>query len=217
MADVSSKCVICGTEVKVSEFADASLLKCPTCGGRMAMSKQTEPRKAPTVLKRTTEAATSDGTVDSGQSTDRRPRFRRKKKRNIIIRFANLEISGYALSWVLFLLLCPALCYVRWGGIVTDEMAFSDLKAGGMWAAALLYVVVLLAAFKDEMFDGLLSLFIWPYGLYYLFVKSDIFFLRAVVASVFIAFGFDIVIITYAWGMDFYEWSMYMIHEGALK
>jgi|GEM_PF-3667099 len=213
--DVSAKCTICGSEVKVSEFADASLLKCSTCGGQMAMDKHSAPRKAPTVIKKKIENPSTE-TSDADPSTVKRPRFR-KKRQSRLVRIAKFEISSYVLSWFLFLLLAPAMFYLRFGDIIQDPLLFDDVKAFGMVAIIILYIVVVLEAVKNELFDGMLCFFVWPYGLYYLFIKSDSFFLRALFAAAAVGFGYDFSMAAYDKGLEFYRWATYMINEGALK
>ena len=53
------------------------------------------------------------------------------------------------------------------------------------------HVTIVISAFSDETFQGMLCLLIPGYSLYYIFVISDEYFLRAITAALAMAFGLD--------------------------
>ena len=232
MSDVSARCAHCGTEIFVSEFVDPGSLKCPSCGQPLILAKPAQQRKAPSVLRRkdtTAGGETTGGGTAGGQTAgpetagtatggtrSRRPVFR-AKRRSVLVRLGKLQISDYWLSWVIFVVFGPALGYLRWGNVITDPLTFGDVKFYGQIALLIFYAVVIVEALREEFFDGLVAFFVPPYALYYLFFKSDSFFLRAMIAVLAIGFGYDICVVIFDLSMRFYDWGMYELHGGALE
>ena len=53
------------------------------------------------------------------------------------------------------------------------------------------HVLIVLRAFKESMFHGILCLLIPFYSLYYLFLMTDAFYLRAILSGLLVAIGQD--------------------------
>ncbi len=194
MSDVTLKCAHCGRQVVVSEFVDPESLKCPGCGEKLPFARRRDTRSTPTLVSKR-HYAEQDATQD--EQADVAVRRRRRKRRGrapAIFRIAQFQFSEYALSWVVFLVLTPILVRLRFGGVLTGE-SLDACKSFGMIGLGVIYLIVLLDAFRDEMFQGLLCLFIPPYTVYYLFFMSDSFSLRALLGAFVLSFGYD----TYMW------------------
>ena len=93
-------------------------------------------------------------------------------------------------SWILFVVLA-AVCYVlRYRNILSLNNLQLTID-GALIAFACIHLYVITLAFSDDSFQAVLCLLIPFYSLYYLFFLSDAFYLRALVAALAIAFGWD--------------------------
>lgn len=203
MGDVLVTCESCGHQIKVSEFVDPDSLSCAQCGGRLSLPETTRPDDTPTLTVRQKVAPQPAAEeVDEEELKKKKKRRRRHrtrttgkvggppKRKSLVFRISHFEVSEYSLAWVTGLILVPTMIYLRWGEVF-KEQSLEDCKLYGMWGLGLVFAVVVLEAFKEEMFDGILCLFFPPYALYYLFFKSDSFFVRAVMIAFMAGFGLD--------------------------
>jgi hypothetical protein len=94
------------------------------------------------------------------------------------------------LSWVIFLALGAAMWALRYGHYVPQNYTEMLIKAGPFIVAGI-HVILLLMAFQDSVYQGILSLLIPLYTFYWLFVISDSFFFRAIVAGLLVGIGQD--------------------------
>ena len=77
-----------------------------------------------------------------------------------------------------------------WPGAVSAQHLPTVIQTG-IWTLFGLHVVVVLYAFDDDPFHGVLSAILPGYSLYYLFVQADQFYLRSLVAALLLVFGWD--------------------------
>jgi uncharacterized MnhB-related membrane protein len=75
------------------------------------------------------------------------------------------------------------------GGLSGTETQF--LKEYGIFMLLAVHIFIVLKAFKDSIFSGVLSLLVPFYSFYYLFFISDDFILRAVVGALLLGVGQD--------------------------
>jgi len=201
MADITIKCQACGKILTVSEYVDADSLKC-ACGQKLVAEKATKPHPPPTFISRRQQEAAAENPDELGKGSKVRRRRKRRKRKSFILKIARFELSEYALSWLIFLILAPILGYVRFSDVITDKQAMEDVIFYALCGYGLLYIVVLVDAFNYEFFEGMLSLFIPPYTFFYLFFRSDSFALRAVLGAMTVGFGIDVAVFLYQWGGD---------------
>lgn len=93
-------------------------------------------------------------------------------------------------SWFVFIILAGIMGYLRYGGCLRS----AHLSLFGEWGPFVIvaiHVVLVLRAFKDSVFQGILCILIPLYSFYYLFIVSDEFYLRAVVAGILVGVGQD--------------------------
>lgn len=188
MADIRLKCVNCGKEVAVSEFAKTDNLRC-TCGGKLqrpveAQATVAKPKHGGLSLKSDEQLATENVAVQDPEEW----RFTRQTKKDGKIQ--QQRNTPLIISWLLFLGLGGALGYARY---VPNSMPASYLiflKDYGIAAFAVLYVTIILRAFRDTVFQGLLCL-IPLYPFYYIILICDDFYLRAIVAGTMVGVGWD--------------------------
>ena len=115
-----------------------------------------------------------------------------------------LAPGGAGFSWILFILIGGAAGFARYGGMVPQEYLDYIPKYGPLLVIAL-HVVILLKAFTDQIFHGILCLLVPPYSLYYLLGISDDFTLRSVVAGLLIGVGQDSFFVFQEFGAAFYD------------
>ena len=99
-------------------------------------------------------------------------------------------MSHALLSWLTFLCIGGIMGFVRYSGIA-DPTYTAMLQVYGPYVVVIFHIVIVLAAFQDSAFQGILCLVIPLYSLYYLFVISDEFYLRAILAGILVGVGQD--------------------------
>jgi hypothetical protein len=80
--------------------------------------------------------------------------------------------------------------FLRYGGFLPAEY-LSWFPTYGPYAILVVHVILVLMAFKDGIFQGILCLLIPMYSFYYLFIVTDQFYFRAVVAGLLVGVGVD--------------------------
>ena len=65
------------------------------------------------------------------------------------------------------------------------------LNRYGPYALLVLHVTLVLMAFQDAMFQGILCLLVPLYSFYWLFMVTDLFMMRAVTAGILVGVGMD--------------------------
>lgn len=119
--------------------------------------------------------------VESHRETAASQRGRSRARRN------NLAIIA---GWLVFLALCAGLLYLRFVAELPN-VPRDSIKFYGIIGTGVFYVLSIVMALKDNMFDGLLSIVIPFYPIYYLFAVCGSVFLRSLAAAFLIAFGYD--------------------------
>lgn len=189
----------------LSEYANLATLACTKCGGALSTSPAAKEVTAPDAsrlrLKRDTrppppppgeeqaeeepvpkvrapgDPMPSDSTFAQLISHNR-PAPRQKTS------------SKHIMSWVMFIVLGGTMGFLRYGNILTTDQL--DLAARyGPFVLLALHVVIILMAFKDSVFQGILCLLIPGYTLYYVLLLSDSFYMRALTAALLIGLGQD--------------------------
>lgn len=120
--------------------------------------------------------------------------------------------------WVLFVLLTAVLAWVRyWPGAVSAQH-LSTVILSGIWVLVGMHIVVVLYAFDDDSFHGVLCAILPGYSLYYLFAHADQFYVRSLVAALLIVFGWDTSLaIRKTWVATYYSVSSWIQDTDTLK
>ncbi len=88
--------------------------------------------------------------------------------------------------------------YLRYGGGLKGA-DLESFRNYGTWIILGAYVLLVILAFKDTVFQGILALLLPGYPIYWLFLVSDLFMLRAILAGMMVGFGADFAILAQAW------------------
>jgi hypothetical protein len=103
-------------------------------------------------------------------------------------------------AWLAFFVIAIIAGTLRYSGLIPDHI----LEKAVIYEAltlAVLHIVIVLKAFQDSVFQGILCILLPPYAVYYLFSASDDFYLRAFIAGLLVGIGQDA-------GLIFHEWSV---------
>jgi len=188
MADITVTCQSCGKGFTISEFADLAQVACPACGKPVKAPQQEDSGKPRLSLRKDSPA---------GASPERVAADRPAVPADVVPAGTRLQLptgrrglSHVAVGWIVFLALGAVMGAVRYGGFVSaDTLAL--IRDYGWCLALAVHVFIVWKAFEDAVFYGLLCLLVPFFSLYYLFLISDRFLLRAVVAGMLVGIGQD--------------------------
>ena len=112
-----------------------------------------------------------------------------QKKKKIKTGRAALGLAGYTLpaAWLLFLVLGGWMASIRYGGLMDLQEEFSLY---GPRVILALYLVIVVMAFKEDLFTGVLCILVPGYGFYYL-IRSGRPFFAALVFGLLAGLGED--------------------------
>lgn len=185
MADIKITCPQCGKTIIVSEFIDTDSLICHFCGEKLKkhesistktkLSIQTHPIKEADIP--------ADNIIRADETTPQIEKKKEKAKGKSIIIHS-------LVSWILFIIVGGIMWKMRYGnGLTQSHMKM--LAQYGPFIVIGFHSIIVVTAWKVSVFQGILCLLVPFYSLYYLFIISDNFFMRAVVAGLLIGVGED--------------------------
>jgi hypothetical protein len=93
-------------------------------------------------------------------------------------------------SWLVFILLGGGMYMLRYHDVLPPN-TLRMLIRYGPYALLVLHVTLVLMAFQDAMFQGILCLLVPLYSFYWLFMVTDLFMMRAVTAGILVGVGMD--------------------------
>jgi len=93
-------------------------------------------------------------------------------------------------SWAVFIVFGGMMGFLRYGRVLPSAY-LSMFKTYGPWIVLGVYVCLILFAFKDTIYQGILCVLVPLYAFYYLFVLSDAFLVRALVGGLLVGVGQD--------------------------
>jgi hypothetical protein len=193
MADIRIKCTNCSAEYPVSEHAEGEKFPCPSCGTEN-IKQVTEPSSNDKDALRLRKKETRKQAVTpENYERDRAEtiwNFRRQMTQGAPSSKEKGWSARYAGSWILFIVLAGVAVYLRYGGILPEQY-LSMLRSYSPYMMIAFHVVIVLKAFKDSVYQGILCLLVPFYSVYYLLVISDDFYMRAVFAGLAAGTGED--------------------------
>ena len=201
MADIVIECSNCGNKIKISEYASPETLTCVRCNARIAVPERSpdKPVSARLKLADMKGPETDEGPVREADTlADRRQRGPRRRRRSGPGRPPSMW------AWLLFVVLVVTLAYLRFAKGALPPDTLHTLRMAGIGCIFLFHAVVIVYAFTDEAFQGVLCALIPGYSLYYLFFLADQFYLRAVMAALLVTFGLDTFSATKRFALDKY-------------
>ena len=185
MADISIICAQCGTVVTVSEFVHDDAVVCHECGtqlekpGDQGNGRRIKVRYRPPPPPAITEPV--PGEEEALEEESRKQEDENVRKH----RFAQRRTA-----WVVVFVLAAGSAFLRYGGILPDRYLQGMIRFGPL-VMFLMHIWVVLRAFKDSVFEGILCLLVPFYSLYYVLAVTDEFFMRAVILGLLPGLGYD--------------------------
>jgi len=189
MADIQITCPKCSKTVTVSEFTDPANLTCHACGEPLKKPDLLPKQKSkPTAKKAAIEetnaetAQTPEGQGVGGnwQLTQQAAIKKRPKER--------FHMSPPIWGWVIFVFLGGLMAYLRYfGGFLADNTDM--IRTYGPIVVITIHVMIVVKAFRDSVFQGVLCFLVPLYSLYYLFFVADDFYLRGITGGLLIGIG----------------------------
>jgi hypothetical protein len=211
MADILLTCPNCGKQTSISEYVSEASITCQACGKSIPVPERTRPANeglkfrpassesqiAPTWPSSTTSTGLPIAAV--GQQAKMPASLKRDLRR------VKLNRLMMALSWLVFILLAALMYWMRFQFHGLPGVPLETLKLGGLVAIGIAYLVIILLALQDNMFDGLLAIIIPLYPFYYVFLISDALFIRAIVAALLVGFGYDLILFLHVVWLHVYD------------
>lgn len=185
MADIVLRCVACGRENRVSEYASAETLVCTACHHALELP---EPEKKVSKLQmRRIEGETLIGAAKSDAGEDKIRRESAVSSAAILgdVHKARETVKRPHAFWsyLTFLLVCGIMV-----GLQYMLKQRPDLMATYEWVrigfSAIGAVLLLIVAFEDGTIQGLLCLFILPYAIYYAAVRLEVYWIQGIFMGV---------------------------------
>lgn len=199
MADIELTCPKCNSQIKVSEYISDSNVRCKSCGASVELPKRQKTVSTLKLRKKEEpepkpEAPEEDGEHEhlapGGKTVIRATVMQKSAMRDGEAKRVKAGAVTVAVSWAIFIILSAVLGYFRFYAEVPGLPKDVFIQYG-LIAIAACYVIVILLALKDNMFDALLCIVVPMYPFYYILGVSNQVIVRAIVAAVLIAFGYD--------------------------
>lgn len=196
MADITLTCSKCNEQVDISESLSEKQTLCPFCGESIAVPNLKK-RSGGLRLRKAEPPQPSREKPDGGArekqaATVITASIRRDGADNDVITTPGKTGRATMIaSWLVFLILAGVLSYFRYVGSFAGIPREAFIRYGVM-GVAVCYVAIIIAALRDNMFDGLLCVIVPLYPFYYILVVSNLVYFRAVAAAMLIAFGYDV-------------------------
>jgi len=181
MPDIEIVCQKCEKSFRVSEFISAETIACPNCDADVPLRRSSGERehsktKRKLVLREINDPTTEERLLQTAEEWTFSERVEAAKREA-----PKTKMTHHIASWAIFILLGGLMGGLKYGNIVeTDLSAFWKYSPGIVIAFNL---IVVLKAFKEDIFQGVLCLLVPFYWIYYLFSIADDFYLRAVCAG----------------------------------
>jgi hypothetical protein len=210
MADITLRCPNCGENTTVSEYIDPSMAECRSCGQALEVpfAELLSPQKAPQEEKsaqssqRGVLASKPSAAVTADSVVGIRDRKRRRKRKKLLVWTPNRRTV-----WIIFFSLTAVLALLRF--VVFSDLDSMDgkvFKSFGILAMLVMHMTVVVDGFRDNVMHGLLCLFVPFYSIYFVFLHSDSFLLRIMIAALGLVFGLDTTLFLYHGTRSFLTW-----------
>jgi hypothetical protein len=209
MADITLTCGACGASLTISEYAKPDNLTCLKCGKTIVMPgtvKESSERLLPEHVRQAKADAQAQkearGDQEDVHLTDISKSIHVRRHRSVRTELIVPTLK----AMVLFIILTATLGYIRFFEgyqLFLPAEELSTVQVGGFFAVLFFHVVIVVEAMTYNFTTGLLCLVVPGYSLYYLFTTSDSFWLRAIMLSVVIVFGYDFYVNAHEFAVSF--------------
>jgi hypothetical protein len=191
VADIVLKCVACGRENKVSEYASSEALVCASCHHALDIP---EPEKTSGKLQMRKLESQQAETL-TGEAKDNVVEEKIRRESSVAsaavlgdVHKARGKVKRPHVFWsyLSFLIVCGTLV-----GLQYMMKQRPDLMETYEWArigfSVIATILLLAVAFQDSTFQGLLCLFVLPYAIYYAAVRLESYWIQGIFMGVIVA------------------------------
>lgn len=213
MADIEVRCSQCDAVIRISEFADASKTSCHHCGGSLSkpqslIATATKPglHLATHKVDHTASQHQTTGEWNFNKTMNLSKDIRLEKDRKP-------KVSQHFLAWVLFILFGGAMYLGRYQYLFPPNVMLL-LDEYAIYVVGFVYVMIIVRAFADTIYQGILCVICPLYPFYYIFMVSDNFYFRAFVGGLLIGMGEDSGKDALVIAKDLYETASEFIEKG---
>lgn len=186
MADIKINCKECEKELLVSEYADEVV--CSACGHTFMVKDPDSTAQVMAEKRKVLKERVDSGSEGIPQSLSVNEILRKtvspKKKSVVHETFIKMVVIFIVVGIVSYLL--------RYTDVFPSELTYM-LKNYMPWVFIVLHIFIIFAAFKDNIFDGILTLLLPPYTYYYLIFKSDEYIFKAIYLGLLVGYGSDFI------------------------
>lgn len=195
MSDILVKCPDCDHEMSVSEYAEGQDVKCRVCGKLLALPKvqNTTPLK---VKKAGVQERLSLRGNDQRDVAPPRPPdvedVSRASSLEEVYKPREPERKGHPVLGLLTFLVLAALFLWLQTQVQQDQTMLTTYNWFRGIVGGLVYLLVLVVAFEDHLWQGLLSLIFPPYCLYYALGRLDSYVLRSAFFALVVGIGAEL-------------------------
>jgi len=177
----------------VSEFVDIEQMTCNACGEPLK-KPETAPalQKTKPSIKKTLSLANKEPETKPDESTE--PTKWQISQKALKDSRPKEETHSSHLMWssLIFFILGGVMLYLRYcGGYLSTKSSIDMIRVYGPIAFIIIHIIIIIKAFKDTVFQGVLCMIIPFYSIYYLFAVSDDFYMRAIVGGLMVGIGQD--------------------------
>ena len=190
MADIAVTCIKCGHEHTVSEYTSPDDMQCVACGGPLEIPvlektsglkvRQAGGAEKPflTAPAKPTKSRLKDQGLKQSESATLEDVYKTHDRPKGVKAFG---------SWVAFFALTAFLIWMQM--MVRDD---PSMLTTYNWVrgivGGLVYLLVIVVAFEDHLWQGLLALVFPPYCIYYALIRLDAYLLRNIFLAVVVSF-----------------------------
>lgn len=190
MADISVSCPACNHVCKISEYVSEETIPCPVCGEPVQIPKTSLPSEASIQSTLRLKKNFKEGLVEKKDAPlPPRKEIKRSSSMEKIHQVKGKPSGPKAIWGVLTLLIAGGgMFYLLYAKDQNADFLkyYLWMRNGiGLLALGLVY----LSAFQESHVQGLLTVLIPPYALYYVYARADSCVLRALFTALIIALG----------------------------
>jgi DNA-directed RNA polymerase subunit M/transcription elongation factor TFIIS len=204
MADIKIKCKKCNKEFLVSEYADEVV--CSSCGSSFQAKDPEVVEQVAAEKKQALKERVDSGSEGIPQTLSVNEILHGssvKKKKNAVQ-------GRFVLMLFIFLIVGCLSSICNYTNILPDSYKYF-LSSHMPWLFLVLHVLIVFSAFKDNIFDGILSFLLPPYAYYYLFFKSDEYIFKAIYLGLLMGYGVEYFEFIVEKSRDFVDWGNSML------
>lgn len=186
MADIILPCPKCGHQQTVSEFVAAEAIQCAKCGTALEIPMRSN--GSPLKLRDKDALEPQNlGPSSRAQAAPPPPSHDAPTMADVYKSHGKVKKTRSVWAWMVFVILTAV--FIGFQSAVREDAA---LLSNYNWfrgiLAGLIYLLVVMTAFEDSVWQGLLSLVIPPYCIFYALVRLDSYMLRNLFLAVIVAF-----------------------------